>query len=222
VLWKPYDPGDNGPRAHAPPAPGSAARGGAANARRRIGNRKAQERRRAQEAERAGKAKASEDQGKGKGKGKEQQPAAPQATDESTRVVWVRAHPAHFDALFAALRDAASAVLASLAVPVPAVAATATAAPSGSAPAPAPAPEEHVELADLREQLLAFDVLGPRATHVLRGALRPAHGGAHDARAAFRVFWAGLRGLQSAESVPRGMVVGFTVDDPRLQWVLSP
>ncbi|KAI0352614.1 POP1-domain-containing protein [Trametes cingulata] len=133
-------------------------------------------------------------QGKNKDKGKEK--ASEHALSEPQqrkRVVWIRIHPAVTAEVHGTLRLAASSVLDS--------------AKQGGRLA-------EVEMADLREQFNVFEIMGPKASQVIKGALKPVD----DKREDFKKFWASLNKIQSAGSVPRGMVIGFTVHDPRLSF----
>ncbi|KAI9058196.1 POP1-domain-containing protein [Trametes sanguinea] len=131
--------------------------------------------------------------GKSTGKGKGKEKAAPNDPHPAVRVVWLRVHPAVLAEAHQSLRLAASFALDA-------------AKQAGRA--------AEVEMADLREQFNMFEIMGPKASQVLKGALKPVD----DQRADFKKFWASLSQLQSAGSVPRGMVVGFTVQDPRLSF----
>ena len=88
----------------------------------------------------------------GKGKGKDNvQPAS-----EPTRLVWLRSHPSVFDEVFSSLRIAASLTL--------------------DAAKRSMGEEEKdidVEIADLRDQTNVFEIMGPKASQVLKGALHP-------------------------------------------------
>ncbi|RDB17942.1 Ribonucleases P/MRP protein subunit POP1 [Hypsizygus marmoreus] len=139
---------------------------------------------------------------KRKGKGKEQDKAGtttPARTDpEAPRVVWVRSHPATFGEVFASLQTAASIALAD-------------ARKAGIADDK----EYEIEIADLRRQVNAFEIMGPKSNQVLRGALSPVP---QDQRKEFTKFWSELTNLQSSGERGRGMIVGFKVNDPRLKF----
>ncbi|KAI0631997.1 POP1-domain-containing protein [Trametes polyzona] len=131
---------------------------------------------------------------KGKGKGKEKAESSSNTDPgQQTRTVWVRVHPAATAEVHHALRRAASSALDS-------------AKQAGR--------KVEVDMADLREQFNVFEIMGPQASQVLKGALKPVD----DNREDFKKFWASLSKIQSAGSVPRGMVIGFTVHDPRLSF----
>jgi ribonuclease P/MRP protein subunit POP1 len=146
VLWKPYTPADDKVE-RVPPVPGAVKRGGAANASRRIANAN-------DKARKANEVQASSDQSTGKGKGKADVALKPtEPTETSVRTCWVRAHPACFELVFDAIREASGHVLEARKA-------------KGNE-------NEEMQIADLREKVLAFELLGPKSTQVLRGALDP-------------------------------------------------
>lgn len=71
------------------------------------------------------------------------------------RTVWIRAHPAVHDQIFDALHDSASSVLDSF--------------KKGSA---SDIPVE-VEIVDMRGKINIFEIMGPKTSQVLKGALQP-------------------------------------------------
>ncbi|KAI0688915.1 POP1-domain-containing protein [Earliella scabrosa] len=128
-----------------------------------------------------------------KGKGKDKATVSSDESKQRTRVVWVRVHPSVTEQAHEALRVSASFALDS-------------AKQTGRV--------AEVEIADLREHLNVFEIMGPKSSQVIKGALRPVD----DNRADFKKFWGSLSRIQSAGCVPRGMVIGFTVHDPRLSF----
>ncbi|KAG2135049.1 ribonucleases P/MRP protein subunit POP1-domain-containing protein [Suillus cothurnatus] len=112
------------------------------------------------------------------------------------RTVWVRSHPAVFDDIFAALRGSASLVLQA-------------------------EKQRHkdvhaeVEIADLRGSVNTFEIMGPKASQVIKGALSSV---GDDDRQEFKKFWPSLTDLQTTASLPRGIVIGMKVLDPRLKF----
>ena len=90
-------------------------------------------------------------QGKGKGK---QKAAAEEQNDPKhrTRVVWVRVHPTVTELAHEAIRLSASFALGA-------------AKQAGR--------KAEVEIADLREQFNIFDIVGPKSSQVIKGALKP-------------------------------------------------
>ncbi|OJA10580.1 hypothetical protein AZE42_04637 [Rhizopogon vesiculosus] len=57
--------------------------------------------------------------------------------------------------------------------------------------------------------------MGPKASQVIKGALSPV---ADEDRQEFKTFWSSLANLQTTASLPRGMVIGMKVLDPRLKF----
>ncbi|EIW59552.1 POP1-domain-containing protein [Trametes versicolor FP-101664 SS1] len=143
----------------------------------------------------ASKAQTSGDDGStSKGKGKEKATATTSSDPEhKIRTVWIRVHPAATAEAHRALRHAASFAID-------------TVKQTGRT--------VEVEIADLREQFNVFEIMGPKASQVLKGALKPVDDNREDSKK----FWASLSKIQSAGSVPRGMVIGFMVHDPRLSF----
>ncbi|KAJ7147486.1 POP1-domain-containing protein [Mycena crocata] len=139
------------------------------------------------------KSTASGSQKRGKGKGKAKESAV-------HRTVWVRSHPATSDKVFAALRTSASS----------AIDAARKAVPPGTQ-----IDDIGIELEDLSGQINAFEIMGPKSNQVLKGALSPV---SQDSREDFSKFWASMTDLQTSGSIPRGMIIGFKVLDPRLKF----
>ncbi|KAG2343311.1 POP1-domain-containing protein [Suillus weaverae] len=112
------------------------------------------------------------------------------------RAVWVRTHPAVFDDIFAALQGSTSLVLEA-------------------------EKQRHkdvhaeVEIADLRGSINAFEIMGPKASQVIKGALSSV---VDDNRQEFKKFWPSLTDLPTTASLPRGIVIGMKVLDPRLKF----
>ncbi|KAF8120269.1 ribonucleases P/MRP protein subunit POP1-domain-containing protein [Boletus edulis] len=136
--------------------------------------------------------------GKGKGKGKEKQTddsKLPESND-GPRVIWVRCHPAIFEDVFESVRTSASYVLEQ---------------------SKKKDPQKHaeIEIADLRGCINAFEIMGPKSSQVIKGALSPV---GNDDRKDVKKFWDSLTDLQTSSSIPRGMVVGLKVLDPRLKF----
>ena len=109
----------------------------------------------------SGKAQASKDSGprsqrkagKHKGKGKEKDV---DSNSEPARKVWLRSHPSVYNEVFSSLQTAASSLLDVLKRNMR-------------------EDEKHVdvELADLRGQVNVFEIMGPKSSQVLKGALSP-------------------------------------------------
>lgn len=90
-----------------------------------------------------------------------------------------------------------------------------------------------IEIADLRGHFNIFELVGPKSSQVIHGILKLANPEERQSvRKVRRVisnnvasylmsnppqFWNELETLQSPGSVPRGMVIGLKVNDPRLK-----
>ncbi|TCD70907.1 hypothetical protein EIP91_001216 [Steccherinum ochraceum] len=114
-----------------------------------------------------------------------------------TRRVWVRVHPSVYEHVYEALQTSASYAL------------------EAAKRANGPDAKVHlvVDITDLRERLNIFEIMGPKSSQVIKGALKPVF---NPPREDFTKFWQALGNLQTTASVPRDMVIGFTVNDPRL------
>ncbi|KAG8967748.1 hypothetical protein FRC05_001927 [Tulasnella sp. 425] len=112
------------------------------------------------------------------------------ARSAAARVVWFHVHPAAFLDVHAAVQTAASHAIADC-------------KRQGS----------EIEITDLRGSINAFEIMGPRASQVLTGALKVTK----DARPG-RKAWNALAKISSSASMPKGMVVGLQVFDPRLSF----
>ncbi|KDR82747.1 hypothetical protein GALMADRAFT_238256 [Galerina marginata CBS 339.88] len=133
-----------------------------------------------------------------KGKGKETQHSpANDSTQSNSRSVWLRFHPSAKTAVVDILKQAASNALASYKITCK----------DGQ--------EAILEIADLTGQINVFEIMGPKSSQVIKGALSPV---STEIREDFSQFWSSLTNLQSSGSVPRGMVIGFKVNDPRLRF----
>ncbi|KZS93212.1 POP1-domain-containing protein [Sistotremastrum niveocremeum HHB9708] len=118
-------------------------------------------------------------------------PSTEKDTDKS-RLIWLRVHPAAFEAVFDAVQKCASLVLDQH---------------NGE--------DQEIEVADLRGQINAFELIGPKSSQIIKGALIPTEG---NNSAEFTKFWDSLNNLQSSGSVPRGMIIGLECHDPRLSF----
>ncbi|KAI5991699.1 ribonucleases P/MRP protein subunit POP1-domain-containing protein [Pisolithus orientalis] len=125
---------------------------------------------------------------KGKGKGKQKETNDNAASDPSphARVLWVRAHPAVFEDVFEAVNKSNN-----------------------------PTVSFQVEMNDLRGVINAFEVMGPKSSQIIKGALSLA---GDDEREDFNKFWKSLSDLQTPGNVPRRMIIGLKVVDPRLKF----
>ncbi|KAI6125839.1 NUC188 domain-containing protein [Pisolithus croceorrhizus] len=135
---------------------------------------------------------------KRKGKGRQVAAGDDAALDPSSqaRVVWVRAHPAVFEDVFEALKKSASHALQANKSKNPTV-------------------PFQIEMNDLRGSVNAFEIMGPKSSQVIKGTLSLA---ADDEREDFKKVWKALSDLQTPGNVPRRMVIGFKVVDPRLKF----
>ncbi|KAL5512825.1 hypothetical protein ACEPAG_3091 [Sanghuangporus baumii] len=113
----------------------------------------------------------------------------------SIRTIWVRCHPIIYDAAVSTITYCVQAYLQG--------------AQSTSKK------DINIEVADLRDQFNIFELVGPKSSQVIRGALSPVK---NEEREEFKKFWKALGQLQTAGSAPRGMVVGMKVLDPRLNF----
>ncbi|EIN12776.1 POP1-domain-containing protein [Punctularia strigosozonata HHB-11173 SS5] len=138
--------------------------------------------------------------GKAKRKGKDVEIFAPNYEPHRERTVWIRCHPAAFEDVFRALQTSASFALETV---------------KGATDEQGEPKKYEVEILDLRDGVNVFEIMGPKASQVLHGALTPCQ---TQQRPEFKKFWSSLANLQSAGSVPRGMVIGCTVEDPRLDF----
>lgn len=89
----------------------------------------------------------------GKGKHKESADVQPPG---SQRTLWIWVHPSVFDEVFAELRLCISLTLETL-----------------KKASPSAENIVNVEIADLRQHLNVFEIMGPKASQVIRGALKP-------------------------------------------------
>lgn len=71
---------------------------------------------------------------------------------------------------------------------------------------------------DLREQLLRFELTGPRSTALLQAILDPIQQG--DSATKGNQVWSELSQLRSSCSLSPGVVLGLQVNDPRLRYNL--
>ncbi|GLB38480.1 putative POP1-domain-containing protein [Lyophyllum shimeji] len=132
---------------------------------------------------------------KPKGKEKEQTQVLP-PSPETIRFVWLRSHPSSYEDVLSALKTSTSLAL-------------------DAVKREHEGKEFEVELADLRGQVNAFEIMGPKANQVLRGALSPIP---QDQRADFKTFWSRLSDVQTSAEFSRGTIVGLKVVDPRLKF----
>ena len=147
--------------------------------------------------------------------------ASPDSDDlaRSTRTVWVVCHPSIFESAFRSLS-----ISSSLAV---------------EASESDDKRRHKVQIVDLRGKFNIFELMGPKSSQVIKGALVPILDGRCEELThvspvhSFLVqrtevlnnvlkFWSGLQHLQCPGELPSDMVIGLKVHDPRLRSVLSP
>jgi len=128
----------------------------------------------------------------------------PGIADAATRAIWIRSHPAIYAQLHRAICNSVM-HLGSVT--------------QRSAQVDMELDNDkafELEVADLRNDINVFEITGPRSSQVIAGALRLAKG----VSARGRKFWTNLPNLHTPGSVPRGMVIGLRVHDPRLRSAL--
>ncbi|KAH8824939.1 POP1-domain-containing protein [Flagelloscypha sp. PMI_526] len=111
--------------------------------------------------------------------------------------IWIRLHPSIFSLALRALKTGATQAL------------------HAASRASNEAPTVEVEFTNLSNGLNTYEIMGPKANQVLKGALKPV---SQDKRAVFAQFWDSLGDLQTSASCPSGIVVGMKVVDPRLSF----
>jgi ribonuclease P/MRP protein subunit POP1 len=70
-----------------------------------------------------------------------------------------------------------------------------------------------VEINDLRQEILRFELVGPRSTALLQTVLDPVSDEKHEGNK----LWKDLKSLRSSCSLSPGSVIGLLVNDPRLK-----
>ncbi|EIW81399.1 POP1-domain-containing protein [Coniophora puteana RWD-64-598 SS2] len=138
---------------------------------------------------------------KQKQKGKQKQASntvSSASTSSSPRIVWMWCHPAVYQDVFDALHKAGEHVVQ---------AANARGIVEGA--------HWQVQISNISDSVNVFEIMGPKSSQVIKGALALA--GDED-RDEFKKFWASLNDLQTTGSLARGMVAGFKVLDPRLKF----
>ncbi|PPQ68334.1 hypothetical protein CVT24_004815 [Panaeolus cyanescens] len=125
------------------------------------------------------------------------QHSAVTSSKSTERSVWLRFHPSiHLDVM-EALKTAASQTLAAYQSQNPS------------------AQPESLDIIDLKGRQNVYEIMGPKSSQIIKGALSPV---TSDKRSTFLELWRSLKSLRSPGSLPRGMVIGCTVDDPRLKF----
>ncbi|KAG9026385.1 hypothetical protein FRB95_008900 [Tulasnella sp. JGI-2019a] len=129
---------------------------------------------------------------------------ATSSSSSSNRVLWLRCHPAIFDFMHRAIVESANIVLQN----------TQSEARETETATPQTDQGNEIEIADLRKEINAFDIIGPKANQVLAGALKLTK----EVGPGAKKVWRALKDLRSTASVPRGMILGLKVHDPRLSF----
>ncbi|KAG9015712.1 hypothetical protein FRB90_004357 [Tulasnella sp. 427] len=112
------------------------------------------------------------------------------AGSAAVRVVWLHVHPSVFLEVHSAVQAAAS-----------------------EAVSESDERDGEIEIADLRDSVNAVEIMGPRASQVLTGALKVTKDAGSGKKA-----WNMLASVSSSASLPKGMVIGLQVFDPRLSF----
>ncbi|KAI8978898.1 ribonucleases P/MRP protein subunit POP1-domain-containing protein [Pilobolus umbonatus] len=73
----------------------------------------------------------------------------------------------------------------------------------------------NVKIKDLRDEILRFDLTGPRSTALLQAILDPIEG---DGATKGNLLWNKLKELRSSSSLSAASVLGLIVNDPRLKF----
>ncbi|KAG8816139.1 hypothetical protein FRC17_000417 [Serendipita sp. 399] len=118
-----------------------------------------------------------------------------QLTKDDVRHVWLRLHPVSYDKASRALTNAVMSVLELERI-------------AGN-------PSVAVEIADLRGHFCSFDLVGPKSSQVIHGALNLDKAQSDEHK---KHFWSKLATLRSPAGCSRGMIIGLHVHDPRLSF----
>ncbi|KAH6912558.1 ribonuclease P/MRP protein subunit [Coprinopsis sp. MPI-PUGE-AT-0042] len=117
----------------------------------------------------------------------------PNGSSSDPRTIWLRFHPCVHEEMMTALKAAASQHLAAC----------------------QEVPEVQIQVVEMKDQINVFEIMGPKSSQVLKGALSPV---ASEDRQDFLKWWSSLGDVQTPGSVPENMVIGFKVLDPRLKF----
>ncbi|CAE6414546.1 unnamed protein product [Rhizoctonia solani] len=112
-------------------------------------------------------------------------PEADSSTKSATRALWIRIHPATLKGVLSSLRSASKQIQG----------------------------EDRPEITDLSGDINAFELVGPRTSQVIHGALKLA-----GPRPEVKQFWKSLMNARSPGNFASGMIIGLTVHDPRLNY----
>lgn len=154
---------------------------------------------------------------------------------DTLRTLWIRVHPSAWQEVWDAVQRSASIVLDGVRQERMANVNSDAVQEEGNGEGNSLGAEESIDLMDLRSQINCFELMGPRSSQIIRGAMTLVNGDDrpifHEVRYysasallltltyIYSQFWAQLKDLQSPGSVPRGMVISFKVHDPRLKYV---
>ncbi|KAF8526144.1 NUC188 domain-containing protein [Gautieria morchelliformis] len=153
-----------------------------------------------------------------RGKGKEKEDATEPVTKPgpgTLRTLWIRVHPSAWQEVWDAVQMSASIVLDECRQEYGAHGNKDDNNEGRDSINEILSAEESIDLMDLRSQINCFELMGPRSSQIIRGAMTLVNG---DDRPLFHEFWSQLKELQSPGSVPRGMIISFKVHDPRLNF----
>ena len=164
--------------------------------------------------------------GKEKAAVEESEPATMKpALPDALRTVWVRIHPSAWQDAWDTVKEASSLTLNEYSQLQSLI----------SGEGSKDIPEATIEIVDLRTYINCFEVMGPKSTQIIKGVFKLVNGDGRPAVREVRVviktqtiyltdvqkFWNQLKDLRSPGSVPRGMIVGLKIQDPRLRLATS-
>ncbi|KIJ54374.1 hypothetical protein M422DRAFT_221979 [Sphaerobolus stellatus SS14] len=142
--------------------------------------------------------------GKGKAHTEEQRPENTKPSPDTPRTLWIRVHPSAWQDAWDAIKDAASLTLNDYLQERRA----------SSGESSNEVPEETIDIVDLRTYINCFEIMGTKSSQIIKGSFK-LNG---DDRPAIQDFWNQLKDLSSPGSVPRGMIIGLKIHDPRLSF----
>ncbi|KAG9057294.1 hypothetical protein FS842_007652 [Serendipita sp. 407] len=125
----------------------------------------------------------------------ETQQESRQKTTDDNRRIWLRLHPMSYEKASRALTNAVMSVLELERL-------------AGN-------PSVAVEIADLRDHFCCFDLIGPKSSQVIHGALVLDKLQNEEQK---KHFWSRLATLRTPAGCSRGMTIGLHVHDPRLNF----
>ncbi|KAG0187057.1 hypothetical protein DFQ28_006925 [Apophysomyces sp. BC1034] len=121
----------------------------------------------------------------------------PNETEDETRMLWMWVHPSAYSE---ALYFVKQAVISEKSLA-----------------------KQEVKVCDLREELVRFEITGPQSTAILQSILDPIDeaDATKGKLSSSSQLWRDLKYLRSNRSLPPGVVIGLTVQDPRLKFPQS-